>query len=85
LGENWLIWGQLPASVSDGELEAVAGDCYQAIQIVAQPNWQRDLTGQGTYRGATFFELAQPDITADGYNRSNYTLIFFFSHDQTEA
>jgi hypothetical protein len=84
LGENWLIWGQLPAAVSDSELEAAAKDCYHALQIVSQPNWKRDLKGQGNYRGATFFELTQPDITADGYNRHTHALIFLFSHDQTE-
>lgn len=84
LGENWLIWGRLSASVSKSELETVAAECYHSIKLVSQPNWQRDLKGQGNYRGATFFELMQPDVTPDGYNRSNYTLIFLFSHNQTE-
>jgi hypothetical protein len=82
MGEDWLIWGKLATPNQDPE--ATAQECYSALQIVPQPRWQRDCKGQGTFQGATLFELEQPDITPDGFNRNHHILICLFPHDKTD-
>ncbi|HEY9603678.1 MAG TPA: hypothetical protein V6C85_18825, partial [Allocoleopsis sp.] len=82
MGEDWLIWGKLATPNQDPE--ATAKECYSALKIVPQPRWQRDCKGQGTFQGATLFELEQPDITPDGFNRNHHILICLFPHDKTD-
>jgi hypothetical protein len=82
MGENWLIWGKLATPNQDPE--ATAKTCYSALEIVPNPKWQRDCKGQGTFQGATLFELERPDITPDGYNHNHHILICLFPHDKTD-
>jgi hypothetical protein len=82
MGEDWLIWGKLATPNQDPE--ATAKDCYSALEIVSKPKWQRDCKGQGTFQGATLFELERPDITPDGYNRNHHILICLFPHDKRD-
>ena len=82
LGENWLIWGQLVDANQDAE--AIAQACYQAAQIVENPNWQRDCKGKGEFRGATLFEIERLDDTPDGVNQTIHGLICLFPSDQSK-
>jgi hypothetical protein len=82
MGANWLIWGKLATPNQDPEI--TAKDCYSALEIVANPNWQRDCKGRGTFQGARLFELERPDIKPDGYNRNHHILICLFPHDKTD-
>ncbi len=82
MGHNWLIWGKLATPNQDPE--TTAKDCYSALEIVPKPNWRHDCKGQGTFQGATIFELERPDINPDGYNRNHHILICLFPHDKTD-
>jgi len=82
MGENWLIWGKLATPNQDPL--ATAKECYSALRIVPQPRWQRDYKGQGMFQGATLFQLEQPDITPDGFNRNHHILICLFPYDKTD-
>jgi len=82
LGENWLIWGQL-VDVNQ-EIEAIAQDCYRSVQIVENPNWQRDCKGKGVFKGATLYEVEQLDDTPDGVNRTTHGLICLFPPNQSK-
>jgi hypothetical protein len=73
LGQNWLISAQLPDSE---QAENIAQKCYQSWSNSS--NWQKDYKGQGTFKGATFFELEQHDTTADGNNQNHHVFICLF-------
>jgi len=51
-----MISGRLPQSDAKNP-EDIAKDCYQALMPDA--NWKQDLEGQGTFLGATIFELSR--------------------------
>jgi hypothetical protein len=56
IGQTWMISGWLPQS--DGKSpEEIAKDCYKAL--MPDSNWKQDLEGQGTFLGATIFELSR--------------------------
>jgi hypothetical protein len=56
IGQTWMISGWLPQS--DGKSpEDIAKDCYKAL--MPDSNWKQDLEGQGTFLGATIFELSR--------------------------
>ncbi|WP_346293729.1 hypothetical protein [Sphaerothrix gracilis] len=83
LGENWLLWGQL--TDANQEAEAIAQDCYRALQITENPNWQRDRKGKGIFQGATLFEIERLDDTPDGVNRTMHAIICLFPHEQSKS
>lgn len=84
LGQNWLISAQLPDSEQAKNAENIAQKCYQSWSDRA--NWQQDYKEQGTFKGATFFELEQQDTTADGNNQNQHVLICLFpsTYDKDE-
>jgi hypothetical protein len=56
IGQTWMISGWLPQSDSKNP-EDIAKDCYKAL--MPDSNWKQDLKGQGTFLGATIFELSR--------------------------
>lgn len=56
IGQTWMISGWLPQS-DDRSSEDIAKDCYKAL--MPNSNWKQDLEGQGTFIGATIFELSR--------------------------
>ncbi|NET61166.1 MAG: hypothetical protein F6K47_35070, partial [Symploca sp. SIO2E6] len=82
IGENWLVWGKLVSPNQDPE--AIAQVCYEALEIVDQPEWKRDHKGKGTWHGATLFELERPDMTLDGLHCNHQVIICLFPHDKTD-
>jgi hypothetical protein len=56
IGQTWMISGWLPQS-DDRSREDIAKDCYKAL--IPDSNWKQDLEGQGTFLGATIFELSR--------------------------
>jgi hypothetical protein len=56
IGQTWMISGWLPQS-DDRSPEDIAKDCYKAL--MPDSNWKQDLEGQGTFLGATIFELSR--------------------------
>ncbi len=56
IGQTWMISGWLPQS-DDRSREDIAKDCYKAL--MPDSNWKQDLEGQGTFLGATIFELSR--------------------------
>ena len=82
LGENWLIWGQLTDANQD--VDVIAQDCYRAVQIVGNLNWQRDYKGKGVFKDATLFEIEQLDDIPDGVNRTIHGLICLFPPHQSK-
>jgi len=56
IGQTWMISGWLPQSDSKNP-EDIAKDCYKAL--IPDSNWKQDLEGQGTFLGATIFELSR--------------------------
>ncbi|MEA5417587.1 hypothetical protein VB712_00025 [Spirulina sp. CCNP1310] len=57
-GRSWLLVGRLAAA--DQNPEYVAKDCYHALALTSEPDWSKDLIGQGRLMGASFFELWRP-------------------------
>jgi hypothetical protein len=56
IGQTWMISGWLPQP--DGRSpEDIAKDCYKAL--MPDSNWKQDLEEQGTFLGATIFELSR--------------------------
>jgi hypothetical protein len=56
IGQTWMISGWLPQS-DNRSPEDIAKDCYQAL--MPDSDWKQDLEGQGTFLGATIFELSR--------------------------
>lgn len=56
IGQTWMISGWLPQS-DDKNPEDIAKKCYKAL--MPDSNWKQDLEGQGTFLGATIFELSR--------------------------
>lgn len=56
IGQTWMISGWLPQSDSNNP-EDIAKNCYKAL--MPDSNWKQDLEGQGTFLGATIFELSR--------------------------
>jgi hypothetical protein len=56
IGQTWMISGWLPQS-AERSPEDIAKDCYQAL--MPDSIWKQDLEGQGTFLGATIFELSR--------------------------
>ncbi|MFP4099557.1 hypothetical protein [Coleofasciculus sp.] len=79
MGENWLVLGKLATDNQDPKATAQA--CYNALQLIPHAKWQR----QGTFQGATCFELKQTDTIPDGLNRNHYILICLFPYDTTDT
>ncbi|MEM9543109.1 MAG: hypothetical protein AAGA60_26905 [Cyanobacteria bacterium P01_E01_bin.42] len=82
LGQSWLFWGKL--ATPEQQPEEIARTCYETLEICDRANWKRDLKGQGQYRGATLYELEQPDTLLDGQNLSHHLIICLFPHEKTE-
>ena len=80
-GESWLVWTQL--TDPNQSPEDVAQTFYRAVNIMPQPDWKRDLVGQGAWSGATVFELERPDYTRDGKNRCYHVLLLCFAANQS--
>ena len=60
-------------------MEAIAQQCYQAINLVPDPNWRRDLQGQGQFKGAKIFEVEADKTTLPNFKPSTHLLICLFS------
>jgi len=56
IGQTWMISGWLPQS-DERSPEDIAKDCYKAL--MPDSDWKQDLAGQGTFLGATIFELSR--------------------------
>jgi hypothetical protein len=82
LGQSWLFWGKLAAAEQNPN--EIAKICYETLEICDRANWKRDLKGEGEYRGASLYELEQPDTILDGQNLSHHLIICLFPHDKTE-
>ncbi len=59
LGKSWVIYGQI-ADPKTQNTEDIAKICYHSL--LPDCNWQNDLQGQGTFAGATIFELSHFEI-----------------------
>jgi hypothetical protein len=86
IGQTWIISGWLPQS--DGRSsEDIAKDCYQAL--MPDSDWKQDLEGQGTFLGATIFELSryrlrihespQTPTTIQSIQENQHVIIILFS------
>ncbi len=82
IGKSWLFWGKL--AEGNTQIEATAKFCYQTLGITSQPDWNRDLQGQGNFLGVTLFELESLELNQKGKEINSHLIICLFPNNTTD-